>query len=103
MLMEETILFKDVVSNIMQFCIVAIAVTLAFLCVFVKKKKNSRKDIPWQHKLISNYFIFLFLWIFVFLAYLLTLSQMASWVNYVALSILTLAGICLAYSARKNH
>ena len=99
--MEETILFKDAFSNIMQFCIVAIVATLSFLWIFVTKKEKTKKDLAWQHKFISNYFIFLFIWIFVFLAYLLVLSQMASWLNYAALSVLVLAGIYLAYSARK--
>ena len=99
--MEETILFKDVVGNIMQFIIVAIATTIAFLCIFVKKKRNTKRDIPWQHKLISNYFIFLFIWIFVFVVYLLVLSQMATWLYYVSFSVLVIAGLYFAYSARK--
>lgn len=99
--MNEVVLFKDVVSEIIQFCVIAFFATLMFIWIFIKKKKNSKQDIKWQHKFISCYFIFLFIWMFVFICYLFLLSQMASWLNYVALSILLLAGVYLSYKVRK--
>lgn len=99
--MNDVILFKDVVSEIVQFCVLAIFATVMFLWIFVKKKKNTKQDIKWQHKFLSCYFIFLFIWMFVFVIYLFLASQMASWFNYVALSIMILAGIYLGYKVRK--
>jgi uncharacterized membrane protein (GlpM family) len=72
--MNEVVLFKDVVSEIIQFCVIAFFATLMFIWIFVKKKNNSKQDIKWQHKFmlhcIPNYTVF-----FIICQYILSKIQ----------------------------
>lgn len=108
--MDEIVYVKDVMPEILGICGFAIVVLLGFLFYEIKWRKKhpgaytaeaSAAEKKSCRRRASYFFCFIFVWIFVFMAYLLARSGTVNWAVLSVIGAVCLGGVLMGLNIRR--